>query len=519
MIQQQKSGPITKKINLGKVKIETGQKPEDINHLHPQSSYLHNFLEPYESYISQLIAQLQDDRGIADLVINNSTTHLEIRNRILEIVRATSNADFVFLLVNDSHDHWFIQSQSDLVEGINEDIYIGILRTNVLPKIQGKSVFNPAYHGIYQIHEGINNKAKTFVIIPLISSQKPEIMVVCGLQQDSYFLGDAYSRILSTFYQASQILPFQPELIEAAILDDLKKDFGFVSASLYQRRFKLFCERLQRMVIYFEPFVHLDPEDLFISGWEALARNPDSLTAPSDLFKAAELWGSQFTIELDQYFLRVATQTYLEARKRSKQARSDDVKPLSVNVYPDSLMQNAYFETVRQILKDQIIQPRNLILEISEKAELPTFQDDICLEPPIKCFKKKLLEYVKLKIKFAIDDFGVGHASVSRLADLHPSYVKIDREILHQQHSDIIIRFVHDLVGANNLNPSHVIVEGVDETIPMSLLHLKEIGVSYIQGYIVGKPSPDIYRLSQEKADFLKKLLLEKTISVDHLVC
>ena len=225
MIQQQKSEPITKRIDLGKVKIGTGQKPEDINHLHPQSSYLHNFLEPYESYISQLIAQLQDDSGIADLVTHNSKSYSEIGNRILEIVRCTSKADFVFVLSNDSHDDWFIKSQSDLVDGINEDIYIETLRTNVLPKIRGKSVFNPAYHGIYQIHEGINSNAKTFVVIPLISSQKPEIMVVCGLQQDSCFLGDAYSRILSTFYQASQTLPFQPALIEAAILDGLRKNF------------------------------------------------------------------------------------------------------------------------------------------------------------------------------------------------------------------------------------------------------------------------------------------------------
>jgi EAL domain-containing protein (putative c-di-GMP-specific phosphodiesterase class I) len=130
----------------------------------------------------------------------------------------------------------------------------------------------------------------------------------------------------------------------------------------------------------------------------------------------------------------------------------------------------------------------------------------------LEIFKRKLLEYIKLKIRFAIDDFGVGFASVSRLAGLYPSHVKIDREILYHQNSDVIIRFVHELVSANNLNPSIVIVEGVDETTPISLSRLKEIGVSYIQGYIIGKPSPEIYRLSQEKADILKKLLTEGTI-------
>ncbi|MBR8832788.1 MAG: EAL domain-containing protein [Stigonema ocellatum SAG 48.90 = DSM 106950] len=512
MSQQQEPEAIKKNINLGKVKIRTAQQREDINHLQLQACYLHNFLEPYESFISQLIAQLQDDNRIIDSATNNSSTNAQIGNRILEIVRKTSKADFVFVLRNETQDNWFVKSQSDLADRIDEDVYIEILKSNILPNIWRQSVFNPAYHGVYQIYEDRNGDSHTFVFVPLILPPKPEIMVVCGVQGDSYLLGDAYGRILSTFYQASQILPFEPDLVEAAIIDDLKKDFGFVSASLYERRFQLFCGRLQRMVVYFEPVLHLDPEDLFISGWEALARNPDNLRAPSDLFQAAQTWGPQFTIELDQYFLRVAIQTYLQARKKSKQARADDAKPLSVNVYPDSLMGRAYFETVRQILQSQVIQPRNLILEISEKVELPVFQDGIRLESPINFFKKKLLEYVKLKIRFAIDDFGVGHASVSRLAGLNPCHVKIDREILHHEHSDVIIRFVHELVGANNLNPSNVIVEGVDETVPISLSRLKEIGVSYIQGYIVGKPSPEIYRLSQKKANFLKKLILDKTI-------
>ncbi len=501
----------------GEVKIETAPHTENCN-IHPQISYLPNFLEPYESFLKQLINQLEDTLRITDLAFKPLTDNSLLKNRILEIIRETSKANFVFVLAQDSQDRWFVKSQSDLAVNQDREIYVENLKSQILSNICIQSVFNPAYRGIYHTHEDQNGNHSTVVIIPLISPPTAEMMVVCGLRQNSHLLGDAYSRIVSTLYQVSQKLSFQPTLIEAAIIDDLKKYFGFVCASLYERRFQLFCERLQKMVIYFEPILHLDPEDLFISGWEALARNPDSLTAPSDLFDAAQLWGSQFSLELDQYFLRVATQTYLEARKKSKQARADDVKPLLVNVYPDSLIQKAYFETVCQILKEKVIQPRNLILEISEKSELPMFSNDESFESSIKVFKKKLLEYIKLKIKFAIDDFGVGHASVSRLVGLHPSHVKIDREILHHQHSDVIIRFVHELVGTNTLNPSNVIVEGVDETIPISLHRLKEIGVSYIQGYIVGKPSPEIYRLSQEKADFLKNLLLGKTTRIEGLI-
>ncbi|MBW4447096.1 MAG: EAL domain-containing protein [Spirirestis rafaelensis WJT71-NPBG6] len=470
--------------------------------IHSPAYYLHNFLEPYEPFINSLITRLTD-------FVNNSLTN-EIAIHILEIIQKSSQADFVFVLGDRGEDNWVIKSQNYLAEDIEEDAYLENLKSIIFPIIFDKSVFHPGHHGSYKTYKTKNGIVKALVVIPLQSPQKAEVMVVCGLKQDSYLLGDAFGRILSSFYQACHKKPLEPALVEAIILDDLKRDFGFVSASLHQKRFQLFRERLQRMIVFFEPVLHLDPEDLFISGWEALARNPDSLTAPSDLFEAAELWRHDFMIELDRYFLIVATKSYLEARQRAKQNRSHDIVPLSVNVYPESLMQTAYFETVRQILKDKVISPRNLILEISEKAEVPHYKDGIRLKYPLKTFKNKLLEYVrKFQIRFAIDDFGVGYSSVSRLAGLNPCHVKIDREILHHRTSEIIIRFVHELVGANNLNPSNVIVEGVDETTPISLHRLKEIGVNYIQGHIVGKPKPEIYRLSFDKAELLRKLLLE----------
>lgn len=470
--------------------------------IHTQASYLHNFLEPYEFFINNLVTRLTD-------FVNNSSSS-DITTRILEIIQDSSSADFVFVLRDRGQNNWTVKSQSNLAEDIEENTDLETFKSIIFPILSEKLVFHPGHHGSYKIYETKNGIIKALVIIPLQSPQKAEVLVVCGLKQDSYLLGDAFGRIISSFYQACHKIPLQSALVEATILDDLKRDFGFVSASLHQKRFQLFRERLQRMIVFFEPVLHLDPEDLFISGWEALARNPDNLTTPSDLFEAAELWQHDFILELDRYFLIVATKTYLEARQKVKQNRSHEIVPLSVNVYPESLMQTAYFETVRQILKEKVISPRNLILEISEKSEVPNFQDGIRLKSPLKVFKTKLLEYVrKFQIRFAIDDFGVGYASVSRLAGLNPCHVKIDREILHHQPCEIIIRFVHELVGANNLNPSNVIVEGVDETIPISLHKLKQIGVSYIQGHIVGKPEPEIYRLSFEKADLLKKLLLD----------
>ncbi|MDM9381143.1 EAL domain-containing protein [Chlorogloeopsis sp. ULAP01] len=500
--KQPKTPSTINKINFAKFTLG------NINNLHPQTYYLHNFLEPYESFINELITRLKDENLTKNSSLNNLNIDLKIENRLLEIIRQISESDFVFILQHQNQDTWMVQSRSEFI-GDNFQDYIDNLKVKILPNILQQSVFNSARHGIYQIHECKRGISNAFVVIPLISSLAEEIMVVCGIHRDSHLLGDAYSRILSTFYQQyTQKSLLQPELIEAAIIDDLKRAFGFVSVNLYERRFNLFYERLQRMVVHFEPVIHLDAEDLFISGWEALARNPESLTAPSDLFQAAELWGPRFTIELDQHFLRVATESYRQARK-TKQRRAGDIVPLSVNVYPESLIRSAYFETVSQILKAKVISPRNLILEISEKTALPEYQGSIRIKNPLNFFKNKLLDYVsKLKIRFAIDDFGVGYASVSRLAGLSPSHVKIDREILHHQPGDVIIRFVHEIVGANNLNPAQIIIEGVDEHTPISLHRLKALGVSYVQGHIVGRDEPEVYRLSYEKTEELKKRIL-----------
>ncbi len=504
MVTKQKL-EVIKNDNFGEIKLGRAKPSGDIYKLEAPTFQLRNFLEPYENFIRNLIQQF------TNLVNENLNINSEITHQILNIIRQTSEADFVFILGIDNQDNWYVKSNSNLPKSIDNSFYFNTFNSHILPTVSLVAIFNPAYHGIYRLHEDKNGIKKAFVLIPLKGLPQAEVIVVCGIPQDSYLLGDVYGRILSSFYHASHKLSFNAALVEAAIIDDLKKDFGFVAAHLYERRFQLFCERLQKMIVYFEPVLHLDADELFISSWEALARDPETLTAPVDLFQAAEMWGPRFTIELDQYFLRTATASYQEARKRSKQNRSEDITPLSVNVYPESLIRTAYFETVRQVLKDKAITSRNLILEISEKTELPQFNNGSRLKSPLTFFKSKLLEYVKqLQIRFAIDDFGVGYASVSRLAGLNPSHVKIDRNILYHQPCDIIIRFVHELAGANNLNPSNVIVEGIDETTPISLHRLKEIGVNYIQGHIVGKPSPEIYRLSKEKYDDLKKLILER---------
>ncbi len=517
-LQKHELQEIRNPINFGEVKLTHLQQTGDSHKYEEGVIPLPNFLEPYEPFINDLITDLKNDTLLANLAKINSTARSEIENHILEIIRRLSKADCVFVLCqNDSKKNiWHKKSESCFNADINQDFYVNALKSNILNSISRESIFNPFHHGIYKIRDN-NDISKAFVLIPLNRQpQTEEFMVVCGLPRESRLLGDPYALILSAFYQASQEHILQPKLIEAHIIDALKKAFGFVSPSLYNKRFELFREHLQKMIVHFQPIIRLDPHYLSIKGWEALARDPDKLTAPFDLFKAAELWGPKFTIELDQYFLEKSITTYFEFRKEKQLLRYDQIKPLSVNVYPDSLMRDVYFNSVHELINRVIHDEQNkqqkykllpadkLILEISEKAELPKVQDGSHTELSWPAFKKRLQKYKdELDIGFAIDDFGVGYASVSRLASLNLPHVKIDRELLYHKDIEIIINFVHQLARQNRTD---VVIEGLDENPPISLHRLKEIGVKYIQGYIIDQAGSEIYeRVDKDKA----KLLIE----------
>lgn len=470
--------------------------------------YLPNFLDPYEVLIQDLILNLSEIE-----IETQEQSHLEDRSDhrdiILNIIRDSSEAKLVLLFQSDHQGKLTVEAQSKFIEAADNQKLIDILRSKFLPSVSIESIFNLEHHGIYKKHfikeEGVYI---LFVFIPINISSRTTFMVVAGLPEESRYLSDAYGKVISSFYCSSQSLAGCPDLVEATIIDNLKRDYHFLSLALYNRRFDLFCKRLKQMTVYFEPILELD--SLTISGWEALARDPNTSTAPYDLFHAAELWGVKFMLELDQYFLRVAAEKYREGRREIKQNRRQDILPLSVNVYPESLTRATYFNAVKQIVKKECLIPgKKLILEICEKISLPKYDNDIASKAPWLGFKHELEKYVgELQVRFAIDDFGVRHASVSQLAGLKPPYIKVDREILFHESRDIIINFVHDLGASNNtLNPPEVILEGFDEESPVALGHLKEIGVNYIQGYIVNRAQPQIYRLPEEKIKKLKNLL------------
>jgi len=189
---------------------------------------------------------------------------------------------------------------------------------------------------------------------------------------------------------------------------------------------------------------------------------------------------------------------------------------LSVNVYPDTLFRSNYKkELIRIVAEEEIINSENLVLEISEKRPLPRIEQIrehvLGHFDPMEEFIKKIREYSnELHIGFAIDDFGVGHSSVARLAKLELDHVKIDQDVLHHTHPEYTIKYVKETLEAIHTNPYKIIVEGFDGESRISISSLFDLGIRYVQGHMIRRASPSVSDLNQSEKDFIIQELSKK---------
>jgi EAL domain-containing protein (putative c-di-GMP-specific phosphodiesterase class I) len=454
---------------------------------------------------------------------SGSPSAISLEGWILDSICQITETEQVLRVHYDSDQKdWIFDAANQVLTHINDRFFQHRLRflhqeifTNYLANID----LEESPQGIYRVvFSSVSQSYKAYSLIPL--DEPKTFLLIAGLsveinpfsgEYESPFLNDTFTYLLSSFYQEackcydpfSDHLPNQLISIEARILDNLKERYGFMSKSLYDRRFKLFQDCLDRIEIHFEPI--FDLQFMCVYGWEALARDPMTGKAPHDLFMASELWGFKFTAVLDTQLLRKALYTYRELLEGNQIPL--DTLPLFVNVYPESLMASTFFDELKELTQGagKLIESYNLTLEISEKKQLPFCSDNPRSPISLETFKQRLNEYVsKLGIGFGLDDFGVGYSSVHRFTGLNLPFIKIDREILYQEPFDAVIRFVQEMINfAGSENRSEIIVEGLDASSPISLQQLKDLGVRFVQGYLIGKATVDLNPHLRTKIGFL----------------
>ncbi|MCW2540404.1 MAG: hypothetical protein JWN95_2129 [Frankiales bacterium] len=219
----------------------------------------------------------------------------------------------------------------------------------------------------------------------------------------------------------------------------------------------------------YQPIVHPDGR---VWAYEALARwTRDGISIPPDVFiPIAERSG--LLPGLDMLIIESAVK--LTSLDRHTAPR------MSVNIGLAHLADAELPRKIARLLDRVGLDPERLIVEVPENR---------AIESPEVHRSLKALR--RLGILVAIDDFGVGYSSLSRIGTLDPDIIKLDRSFVAEletagKHTD----FVAGVVELSHRMGALVIAEGVET--PAQLAVLASMNCDLLQGYLLGRPAPQL---------------------------
>jgi sensor c-di-GMP phosphodiesterase-like protein len=226
----------------------------------------------------------------------------------------------------------------------------------------------------------------------------------------------------------------------------------------------------------FKPFYQptFDLRTGAILGCEALARwvRPDgTIISPADFIPLAESSGR---IERMTWQILATALTELHPR-----LRADKRFKLSINVAPRHLFSDGFIDTLRRVVVDARVSPRQIVLEVTERSELSNLDRAAAVVGKLR----------ELGFRVAMDDVGVGHSGLSQMKGLGANTIKIDKffidTITEEDSAATIVKTLARLARELQMT---VIAEGV-ETVEQ-VQALIGCGIEEGQGYLVSPPLP-----------------------------
>jgi EAL domain-containing protein (putative c-di-GMP-specific phosphodiesterase class I) len=234
-------------------------------------------------------------------------------------------------------------------------------------------------------------------------------------------------------------------------------------------RLRTAIEKADGLVLHYQPLVRLDSGE--IVGAEALIRWQDGerLVPPGDFLPLAERTG--LMAPLSDWVIA-------EACRQAKQWRDRRLDLyVSINL-PPSFWQPTAMRHVLSTIESFGLNPDRLMIEITESGMM--MESRANMEPV-------LAELHERGLRLAIDDFGSGHSSLSRLNQMRVSTLKIDQSFVRDLPEDrsavVLVSSIIQLAQNLGLDP---LAEGIEteEQREFFLAHGCELG----QGFHFSRP-------------------------------
>jgi diguanylate cyclase (GGDEF)-like protein/PAS domain S-box-containing protein len=233
-------------------------------------------------------------------------------------------------------------------------------------------------------------------------------------------------------------------------------------------------------VLHFQPIVAVDMARRAChkeaSHFEALIRYVgvrDELVTPNVFLPIAERFG--LMPQIDMWVLNHAVRLLA-----GMQAQGQNTT-LTVNISGQTLDTRELGQRMKQLIQEHRLDPRALILEITETSAIAN----------IEAAQRLIHELKELGCRFALDDFGSGFSSFYHLKHLPVDFVKIDGQFVQtlatSETDRAIVTSINEIAHAFD---KCTVAEFVENAATLQVL--RECGVDFAQGYFISRPHADL---------------------------
>jgi len=222
------------------------------------------------------------------------------------------------------------------------------------------------------------------------------------------------------------------------------------------------------LILHFQPIIEIATQK--IAYYEALVRLnlKGKIIPPGEFIPALEREGNISL--LDRQVVRKAI-SYL--------ANHPKLHRISINLSAQGFSDERLLPLIKEKLAEYNVDATRIIFELTESASLNN----------ITVTQKMIASLAELGCAFSIDDFGTGFSTFNYLKQLPAESVKIDGSFIVDLAKNSVdyslVKAIYEVATALNKKTVAEFVEN-EETLEI----LAKLGVTYAQGYHIGKPKP-----------------------------
>ena len=383
-----------------------------------------------------------------------------------------------FKLVNDTCGHL---AGDELLRRVTALIQDEVRETDVVARLGGdefgvllpRCPLEPARRIAHRIHEAISSyrftwQEKTFAVgvsiglVPIAASTRGLAQLLSAADHACYMAKDK-GRNRIQVYQAddAEVLRRADEMHWVVRLQE----------TLEADRFRLYAQEIRPLSTALSEASGTGP-----LIFEVLVRMIDRdgrVLAPGSFIRAAERYGLMPSID------RWVLSHLLDRLEAELPALTERIDTCTVNLSAVSVSDESFLEFAKGELARRSLPPSMICFEITETAVVANLAQA----------ERMIDELGRLGCRFALDDFGSGSSSYSKLRRLAVSFLKIDRIFIRDLVTNPLDRAMVDSI--NQMAHAHGIRTVAEGASNRALVErLVELGVDYVQGYWLGTPRP-----------------------------